>query len=84
MQVASGEQKFIMKTTSKTENTNSNKMKSKYSEYKFSVKKNDTEWMQEEGFIEVELSEDMMDDLMINQGFREEIINGTKKVLGRL
>ena len=59
-------------------------MKSKYNEYRFSVKKNETEWMQEEGFIEVELSEDMMDDLMINEGFREEIVNGTKKVLGRL
>ena len=73
-----------MKTTSITEKNASSKMKSKYNEYRFSVKKNETEWMQEEGFIEVELSEDMMDDLMINEGFREEIVNGTKKVLGRL
>jgi len=73
-----------MKTTSIIEKNTSSKTKSKYNEYRFSVKKNETEWMQEEGFIEVELSEDMMDDLMINEGFREEIVNGTKKVLGRL
>ena len=40
--------------------------------------------MEEEGFTDVDLSEEMMEDLEINENFHKDVLGGMKKVIGKL
>lgn len=78
--VAAGEQKFITRGCQQ-----SLKVDRKYQEYRF-IDKQDDLWTDpgSEGFEEVTVSEDMIDDLAINEAFKEEVLKGVKKIIGKL
>ena len=40
--------------------------------------------MEEDGFTDVPLSESMLADLQVNAEFKDDVINGKKKIVGRL
>ena len=40
--------------------------------------------MEEEGFSDVDLSEEMLEDLEINEAFHKDVSTGLKKVIGKL
>ena len=44
----------------------------------------ETEWLEEEGFTDVTLSESMLADLGLNAEFKDDFINGRKKIVGKL
>ena len=76
-QVANGEQRFIMRHTGSGEVTRAKEPRG-FREYKFSLS------CGEEGWDKVELTKDMLEDLEINQEFRNEVDTGKKIVIGRL
>ena len=78
--VASGEQRFIMRGSQP-----SVRVERKYQEYRF-IDKQDDLWTDpsSEGFEEVTMSEDMLEDLSINEAFKEELVKGSKKIIGKL
>ena len=77
VQVANGEQRFIMRHTGSGEVTKEREPQG-FREYKFSLS------CGEEGWDKVELTKDMLEDLEINQEFRNEVDTGKKIVIGRL
>ena len=60
------------------------KERRKFQEYKFTQKLSDAAWQEEAGFIDVQLSEEMMEDLSLNTNFQRDLLNGNKKVVGKL
>ena len=55
----------------------------KFKEYRFSTKQIEKE-EKEDGFVEVEVSADMMEDIGINEDFKQEVVNGKKRIIGKL
>ena len=55
----------------------------KFKEYRFSTKQIEKE-EKEDGFVEVEVSADMMEDIGINEEFKQEVVNGKKRIIGKL
>ena len=38
----------------------------------------------EDGFVEVEVTDEMMEDIGINEEFKQEVVNGKKRIIGKL
>ena len=55
----------------------------KFKEYRFSTKQIEKE-EKEDGFVEVEVSADMMEDIGINEEFKQEVVNGKTRIIGKL
>ena len=55
----------------------------KFKEYRFITKQIEKE-EKEDGFVEVEVSADMMEDIGINEDFKQEVVNGKKRIIGKL
>ena len=55
----------------------------KFKEYRFTTKQIEKE-EKEDGFVEVEVSADMMEDIGINEDFKQEVVNGKKMIIGKL
>ena len=58
--------------------------KRKYREYRFCLRVTETEWLEEDGFTDVTLSESMLADLELHAEFKADLINGRKKIVGKL
>ena len=84
IQVATGEQKFILKKNETSPSPTKDQTNRKYREYKFCLRVNDEDWLEEPGFTDVVLSESMMADLHVNTQFRDEVLSGRKKIVGKL
>ena len=78
--VASGEQKFVMRNSVNNNNNIVESVERKYQEYRFLEKQEEVET----GFVDVELSEQMMEDLDINASFKDDIAKGIKRIVGKL
>ena len=55
----------------------------KFKEYRFSSKQIEKE-EKEDGFVEVEVTDEMMEDIGINEEFKQEVVNGKKRIIGKL
>ena len=50
----------------------------KFKEYRFTTKQIEKE-DKEDGFVEVEVTDEMMEDIGINEEFKQEVVNGKKQ-----
>ena len=82
--MATGEQKIILKENVGSSFPKVDAPKRKYSEYRFCLRVTETEWLEEEGFTDVTISESMLADLELNAEFKDDVINGRKKIVGKL
>ena len=55
----------------------------KFKEYRFTTKQIEKE-DKEDGFVEVEVTDEMMEDIGINEEFKQEVVNGKKRIIGKL
>ena len=82
--MATGEQKIILKENVGSSFPKVDAPKRKYSEYRFCLRVTETEWLEEEGFTDVTISESMLADLGLNAEFKDDVVNGRKKIVGKL
>ena len=81
--VASGKQRFVVKDGGE-ERKKENVKKSQYKEFKYCMKVGE-DWLGAgEGFEDVEMTETMMGDMGVNPEFEQEVINGEKKIVGKI
>ena len=82
--MATGEQKIILKENVGSSFPKVDTPKRKHSEYRFCLRVTETEWLEEEGFTDVTISESMLADLELNAEFKDDVVNGRKKIVGKL
>ena len=82
--MATGVQKFLLKENRDSSSAVRDEAKRKYKEYKFCLRVTEEEWLEEPGFTDVTLSQSMVEDLQVNVEFRDDVINGRKKIVGKL